>query len=371
MVAGVAGRVYLDYAATAPLRPQARARMVELLDQFGNPSSVHAEGQASRIVMDESRRRVADLMGVRAERVVFTSGGTEANNLALRGFMAKNSSKRLLVSAVEHDCVRNTGKVLGAGEIPVDSNGIVKLDWLQDALTAGGVGMVSVMHANNENGVVQPVQEIAAICKAAGVVFHTDAVQTVGHRPVDVDALGADMLSFAGHKFGGPKGVGVLIVKSELEMDAVLTGGGQERNRRAGTENLMAVAGMVAALEAAVSQMTDERKLAAQMKDYVGSELRELGLDFVGSRVDGVEHVIQVITPGMRGEDVVIGMDMRGVAVSQGSACGSGRVKESHVLQAIGYGELAGQAVRLSWGWASEMSDVMAGVRALGSVAGK
>lgn len=361
-------RVYLDYAATAPLRPQARAKMLELFDVFGNPSSVHADGQEARIVMDESRRLIADILGVRAERVVFTSGGTEANNIALRGFAARNSPKTLLVSAVEHDCVRNTGVALGAGEIAVDKNGVVRLDALRDALAKGGVGMVSVMHANNENGVLQPVEEIAAICKAAGVVFHTDAVQTVGHRPVDVDALGADMLSFAAHKFGGPKGAGVLIVKSEIEMEAVLTGGSQERHRRAGTENVWAIGGMAAALAAAVEGMDGERARAVELKALLSNGVSGMGLEIAGGAVDTVEHVMQVITPGMRGEDVVIGMDMRGVSVSQGSACGSGRVKESHVLAAMGYGAKAGQAVRLSWGWNSVVSDGEAGLAALAEV---
>ena len=368
MVADLAGRVYLDYAASAPLRLEARARMVELLDVFGNPSSVHAEGQAARIVLDESRRSIADLMGVRAERVVFTSGGTEANNLALRGVMGKAAGKRLLVSAVEHDCVRNTGLALGATEIPVYANGVVQLAWLQDELAKGDVAMVSVMMANNENGGLQPVTEIAAMCRAAGAVFHTDAVQTVGHMPVNVDGIGADLLSFAAHKFGGPKGAGVLIVKPEVDMNAAVTGGSQERNRRAGTENVLGVGGMVAAMAAAFDKMAVERAAAARLQALMVSGLKNLGLTVVGETAERVEHVVQVLTPGKRGEDVVIGMDMRGVAVSQGSACGSGRVKESHVLKAMGYGREAGEAVRLSWGWGSVESDIEAAVTALAGI---
>jgi cysteine desulfurase len=364
-------RVYLDYAATAPLRPEVRARMVELLDVFGNPSSVHAEGQMARSVVDDSRRAVADILGVRAERIVFTSGGTEANNMALRGFAARNPKRKILVSAVEHDCVRNTGKVLGADVLVVDADGVVKLEALAVHLARGDVGLVSVMHANNENGVVQPVEDIAAMCKRAGVVFHTDAVQTVGHMPVGVDETGADMLSFAAHKFGGPKGAGVLVLKSELEMEAVLTGGAQERKRRAGTENVLAIGGMATALAVAVEKMHAERALAAAMAGALEASLTGLKLEVVGGDAVKVAHVRQVLVPGIKGEDVVIGMDMRGVAVSQGSACGSGTVKESHVLRAMGKDTTAaGQAVRLSWGWGSRLQDVDAAVSALKGVAG-
>lgn len=268
------------------------------------------------------------------------------------------------MSAVEHDCVRNTGMALGAGEIPVDGNGIVRLDWLKAELAKGDVALVSVMMANNENGVMQPVGEIAALCKAAGVVFHTDAVQTVGHVPVHVDEIGADLLSFAAHKFGGPKGAGVLIVKPEVKMEAILTGGSQERNRRAGTENVLAIGGMAAALEAAVGGMNVELGVAGRLAALVDGS----GLEIVGGGVERVAHVRQVITPGKRGEDVVIGMDMRGIAVSQGSACGSGRVKESHVLRAMGFGEKAGTAVRLSWGWGTSEGEVASGVVALKGV---
>ncbi|RYG60244.1 MAG: cysteine desulfurase [Alphaproteobacteria bacterium] len=365
-------RTYLDYAATAPLRPEAKAHMMELLDVFGNPSSIHAEGQLARNVLDASRRAVADILGVRAERVVFTSGGTEANNIALRGFKNLSSSKTLLISSVEHDCVRNTGKALGAGELAVDETGVVKLDTLQDELAKGHVGLVSVMHANNENGVIQPVEEIARLCRAAGVVFHTDAVQTVGHIPVDVDELGADMLSFAAHKFGGPKGAGVLVLKNELEMQALITGGAQERNRRAGTENVLAIGGMATALQAAVEHMHAERALAEAMASALEAGVAGMtGVHLAGAEAVKLGHVRQLLIPAMKGDDVVIGMDMRGVAVSQGSACGSGRVKESHVLSAMGLQDMAGHAVRMSWGWDSRLADIDVALEALAGVVGR
>lgn len=358
-------RTYLDYAASAPLRPAAKAKMVELLDLFGNPSSIHAEGQAARMELDQSRRTIADILGVRAERVVFTSGGTEANNLCLRGVAAASSGKRLLVSALEHDCVRNTGKALGAEDIPVDNGGLVRLDWLRDELARGDVGLVSVMHANNENGILQPIEAVTAMCKAAGVPFHTDAVQTVGHLPVDVDALGADMLTFTAHKFGGPRGVGVVVLKAEVEMVAAITGGAQERNRRAGTENVAAIGGAAAALQEAVANMNAERTRARTFNTTVCAAAEEMSLSVVGKESPRVEHVVQLITP-KNGSDVVIGMDLKDVAISQGSACGSGKVKESHVLRAMGYSaEEASQAVRLSWGWATTEAEIAAGLQAL------
>ena len=358
-------RSYLDYAASAPLRPAARTRMIELLDVFGNPSSIHAEGRAARMALDDSRRTIADVLGVRAERVVFTSGGTEANNLALRGVMALSSGKRLLVSAMEHDCVRTTGAALGAEEIPVDAGGMVRLEWLRDELARGDVAMVSVMHANNENGVIQPVDALAAMCRAAGVVFHTDAVQTVGHMPVDAEALGADLLSFTAHKFGGPRGVGVLVLKPELEMLATVTGGAQERNRRAGTENVAAIGGAAAALTEAVFHMEAERATARSFNEAVSTAAEAMGLHVVGKASPRMEHVVQLLTP-KAGSDVVIGMDLKGVAISQGSACGSGKVKESHVLRAMGYSpDEAGRAVRLSWGWGTTEAEIQAGIQAL------
>ncbi len=364
-------RTYLDYAASTPLRPAAKARMIELLDYFGNPSSIHAEGQAARMELDQSRRTIADILGVRAERVVFTSGGTESNNLCLRGVNTFSSGKRLLVSAIEHDCVRNTGKALGAEEIPVNNDGLLNLNWLKKLLSEGDVGLVSVMHANNENGILQPIEDIAAMCKAEGVVFHTDAVQTVGHLPVDVDALGADLLTFTAHKFGGPRGLGVVILNPELDMVAAITGGAQERNRRAGTENLAAIGGAAAALAEASSCMDAERARAHEFNTLVCDKAEAMGLSVVGKKSPRAEHVVQLITP-KNGSDVVIGMDLKHVAISQGSACGSGTVKESHVLRAMGYdADAASKAVRLSWGWATTEADIKAGLAALQSVVGR
>lgn len=365
-------RIYLDYAATAPLRPEARDALLEALDNFGNASSVHGEGQRARAMLDEARRLVAGVLGVRPERVVFTSGGTEGNNLVLRGFRGG----KMLVSAVEHDCVLNTALALGAEVIPVRQSGVVDMGWLQERLAQGGIGLVSVMHANNETGVLQPVREVAALCRMAGAAFHTDAVQTVGHIPVKADELEADALTFSAHKFGGPKGVGAVVLKPELKLEASITGGAQERRRRAGTENVAGIYAMAVALKVAAEKMEGEAKAARAMGRKVLEGCQ--GLRGAGARVEvvaegseRVPHIVQLRTPGRRGEDVVIGMDMRGVAVSQGSACSSGRVQASHVLQAMGFDEeAAGEGVRLSWGWASEEGDAARAMEVLAALVG-
>lgn len=362
----MARRVYLDWAATAPLRDSAKAAVLTALERFGNPSSIHREGQDARLMMDESRRKVADSLGVRAERVVLTSGGTEANNLALKGVMARRKG-RLLVSSIEHDCVRNCAAVLGGGAVAASRHGVVGLPALRGELAKGDVALVSVMQANNEHGVMQPVKEIAALAHEFGALFHTDAIQTVGHVPVDVDGIGADLLSLSAHKFGGPKGAGALVVKSEIAMDALVTGGAQERNRRAGTENVAGMVGMAAALEEAMGGLESEAVRLRGLQDVLLAELAGLPVEVVGEG-DKVPHVLQVVVPGWKGEDLVIAMDLKGVAVSQGSACSSGRIEASHVLEAMGYGVLAGSALRFSWGFATTEDDIRTGAQALREV---
>ncbi len=363
-------RVYLDYAATTPLRPQAKVAVLEALEIYGNPSSVHQHGQAARLLLDDARRSVGECMGVRAERVVFTSGGTEANNLALRGVMAMTPGRVLLVSAIEHDCVRQTAFALReAGvqveEIPVSEDGGVKLAWLKQRLQRADVAMVSLMHANNETGVLQPVAEAAALAHAAGALLHTDAVQTVGHIAVQPDALGADLLTLTAHKFGGPKGAGALIVKPEVLMQATQTGGAQERNRRGGTENLAGAVGLAAALQTALENLETETRTALELAKYLEQNLPQ-GVQMVAPQSPKVPHVRQLHVPGRKGEDLVMQLDLAGIAVSQGSACSSGRVQASHVLQAMGYNDTAaGEGLRLSWGWQSQLADLQAALAAL------
>jgi cysteine desulfurase len=356
-------RHYLDNAATTPVRPAAKAAMVAALDVFGNPSSVHHEGQQARVIVDGARKAVGDLLGVRSERVVFTSGGTEANNLALRALAGQG---RLLCSAVEHDCVLNTVRALKGDTLPVDAQGRVALPALEAALRTGQVAVVSVMWVNNETGVIQPVEDVVRLAHENGVLVHVDAVQAVGHVPVDVDALGADLVSLSAHKFGGPKGVGALVVRPEVQsrMTAQLTGGAQERNRRAGTENVVGLAGLKATVEAMDVQA--EARHMGMLLSQLSAGLAGLPVRLVAPTAAKAPHILQLLTPGRKGEDMVIGLDLKGIAASQGSACSSGRVQSSHVLQAMGHSvEEAGQGLRLSLGWASTQNDVDAALSAL------
>ena len=356
-------RIYFDHAGSSPLRPCAREAMLAAMDAVGNPSSVHAEGQAARAMIEQARRDVAAFVNVRPEQVIFTSGGTEANNLALRGLGAHGG----FVSAVEHDCVLKTGAALGFGVLPVDEQGVVRE---VEGVSKGA--LVSVMMANNETGVRQDIIRLAAAVRAAGGVFHTDAVQVVGHEPVDFAALGVDALTFSGHKMGAPMGVGALIVRSELDFIPQMTGGAQERKRRAGTENVPAIAG----LGAVVRELAETGPAAWARMDVLAAlldeELARLpNVHVVAGDADKVSHIRQVRVPGKRGEDMVIAMDLHGVAVSQGSACGSGRVSSSHVLRAMGWDEAAAsEVVRLSLGWNTTPAEIVAAVAALKKVAG-
>lgn len=345
--------------------------MLAALDAFGNPSSVHRAGQTARAILDDARRRLAEVLGVRAERVVFTSGATEANNLALRGVMTKQRGKTLLIGATEHDCVRHTAAALAeqgmcnVEVIPCDKNGIADLVWLENRLTKGDVALVSLMHANNETGVINPIAEAAQLAHANGALMHTDAVQTVGHIAVDMDVLDVDMLSLTAHKFGGPKGAGALVVKPEVAMVAHTSGGGQERNRRAGTENVAAIAGMAVALHEALANMGTEQRAAQNLAEVLEAKL-PAPFKIIVHGAAKVPHVRLIATGGIAGDMLVMKADVEGVCISQGSACSSGRVVPSHVLQAMGYDDAAAlQAVRLSWGWGSGVTDIETALRVL------
>jgi cysteine desulfurase len=355
-------RVYLDHAATSPLRPAAREAMAEAMEVYGNPSSVHGEGQKARALLDDSRRAIGDRLGVRAERVVFTSGGTEAANLAVSGIMnaAKNKSKKVAIAGIEHDCVIGAAWKHAVVEVPVDADGVVKLDALEKILATGDVALVCLMHANNETGVIQPVAEAAVLAHTHGALLYCDAVQTVGHLDVKPDELGADLLGFSAHKFGGPKGVGALVVKSELDFVPMLMGGAQERGRRAGTENVIGIAGMAAALAEPLIDTT------ATMQRLLSAVSATKNVQIVAQNARRVTHILQLRISDKSGEDLVIGMDLNSVAVSQGSACSSGRVKASHVLLAMGFNELeASQGLRLSLGWNTTAADIDAALAAL------
>lgn len=358
--------IYLDNAATTPLCPAAKTALKNVLEVYGNPSSIHQLGQNARFEVEEARRRVAKSVNVRPEQIVFTSGGTEANVMAIAGCAAKG---RVVCSAVEHPSVLRTVQAANGVVLPVDKNGIIDLDALQKELEKGGVSLVCAMMVNNETGVIQPIEKIVALCQSHAVPCHTDAVQAWGHQKVDFTALGVEMLSLSAHKVGGPKGAGALVLKNEVDINALLTGGGQERNRRAGTENMPGIVGMGAAAATLAEDYTPLNTLKTQLED--GLKKMEIGIKIVGEDAPRAPHICQFITPNLNGPDAVIALDLAGFAVSQGSACSSGRVEASHVLLAQGLGKNAGSGLRVSFGVQNTAQDVSAFLEAFAGIYNK
>lgn len=358
-------RVYLDWNATTPLRPEARVAMAAAWEVAGNPSSVHAEGRAARLLVEEARGRVAAAVGAEARNVVFTSGGTEANSLALAPGLRAGSGlpiNRLVVSAIEHASVLTGGR-FGQGAVErvrVTNSGVVDLAHLGELLKAKPPALVSVMSANNETGALQPTTQIAGIVHDAGGLLHVDSIQSLGKLPTDIKELGADLLSLSAHKIGGPKGVGALVLRDGIEgLDALLRGGGQEKGRRAGTENVVGIAGFGAAAGAASASIAEMRGVQ-NLRNRLEEGLRQTKGVFVFSeQAPRLPNTTLFTAPGLNAETAVIGFDLEGVAVSSGSACSSGKVQPSHVLEAMGFGpEFAKGAVRLSLGWSTTEADV-------------
>jgi cysteine desulfurase len=353
--------VYLDHNATTTVRPAAAEAVAAALSLTGNASSVHGFGRAVRRAVEDAREAVAALVGAAPADVVFTSGGTEANNLALRG----SGRERILVSAVEHESVLMAGA--GAALIPVDSDGVVDLDALDSLLAGEGTpALVSVMLANNETGVVQPVAGIAGVARRFGALVHCDAVQAAGKIPVDMSALGVDMLSLSAHKIGGPAGVGALVVADSVPLSPIVFGGGQERGRRMGTENFSGIAGFGAAAREARKGVDGFAELG-RLRD--GLERRILALSpetrIFGAGAERLPNTSCLTMPGMASETQVMALDLAGVAVSAGSACSSGKVQASHVLAAMNADAAqAASAIRASLGWNSTAQDVDAFVDA-------
>ncbi|MFN7265835.1 MAG: cysteine desulfurase family protein [Phenylobacterium sp.] len=350
--------VYLDHCATSPLRPEARAAMTAAFDVVGNPSSVHADGRAARALLEQARGQVASLAGAKPSSVTFTSGGTEANVLAVRSAVAAGS-RRLLVSAIEHDCVREAALASGVEvvELPVLASGVIDLEALRAALdawpSAAGPVFLSLMAANNETGVIQPVREAGERVRAAGGWLHVDAVQAAGRLPVALDLYCADTLALSAHKLGGPQGIGALIAGPRSRIVRDLPGGGQEQGRRAGTQNLIGAAGFGAAAAAAI--MTGSA--CPRARDQAAAILAEAGAQVVGADAPRLADVLCIAAPDMPSEIQVMGLDLAGVRVSAGAACSSGKVKPSRVLEAMGMGELAACAIRLSGGWSTGPED--------------
>jgi cysteine desulfurase len=362
--------VYLDYNATAPVRPEAAVAVAEALDLVGNPSSVHRYGRAARKCVEDSREQVSALIGAAPAEIVFTSGGTEANALALAG----TGRKRLLVSAIEHDSVLAAVLDPDAPRIPIGGDGVVDLDALDRLLaTQGGETLVSVMLANNETGVLQPVAEVARRAHAAGAIVHCDAIQAAGKVPVDVRALGVDLLSLSAHKLGGPQGVGALYLADGVALEAALRGGGQERGRRAGTENVPGIAGFGAAAAAAkrgLAAFANIAELRASLETAVLARSNRARI--AGAEAPRLPNTSCIVLGGVASETQVMALDLAGVAVSAGSACSSGKVRPSHVLAAMGLpAEEAASAIRVSLGWASAPGDVDRFVEAWSAIAAR
>ncbi|WP_137390527.1 cysteine desulfurase family protein [Rhodoligotrophos defluvii] len=354
-------RTYLDHNATTPLRPEARAAVTAALDVVGNGSSVHYEGRRARGLIEEARGEVAALVGARPEMVVFTSSATEANNLAIFGAPVE----RIVVSAVEHASILEPAQARGCALVTVRTNsaGVIDLDQLESLLADPGPTLVSVMAANNETGVIQPIAEIARLAHDRGALVHVDAVQAAGRLSLSWPVLDLDMMSVSGHKLGGPQGTGALIVRDNLNLRPHMWGGGQEKRRRAGTENVAGIAGFGAAVQAAqrsLARASEPSRLAA-LRDRFETALVELAPDAVifGSGTERLSNTSCFAVPGISAELLLVALDLDGIAVSSGSACSSGKVARSHVLAAMGVGdELSSGAIRVSLGWSSTEADI-------------
>lgn len=358
-------RVYLDWNATTPLLPEARAAMAAAWDVVGNPSSVHAEGREARRLVEDARMAVAAAVGADSRNVVFTSGGTEANALALTPGLSRRGTapvRRLIVSAVEHASVLAGGRFApDAIEVAgVDRDGVVRLDDLAARLAEGDPALVSVMLANNETGALQPIVDIADLVHAKGGLLHVDAVQALGKINININELQADLLSISAHKICGPKGVGAVILSEGLGgLGALLRGGGQELGRRAGTENVPGIAGFGAAARVVLAGLPEMAQVDT-LRQRLEAGLQQASNGIVFSQgVARLPNTILFGVSGMRAETAVIGFDLEGIAVSSGSACSSGKVQPSHVLEAMGFGpDLTKGAIRFSLGHSTTETDV-------------
>ncbi|MCW8307437.1 aminotransferase class V-fold PLP-dependent enzyme [Acidiphilium sp. PA] len=337
--------LYLDANATEPLRPEARAALIGALDLLGNPASIHAEGRNARRCLEAARTTVADRFGARPQDVVFCSGATEANAMAIHAFGA---TRPIVIGATEHDAVRAAAPV--ATIMPVDTAGLADLAWLEAELAARPGALVCVMAANNETGVLSPLAQIAAICAGHGALLHVDAVQAAGRILIDYLALGATSVAISAHKLGGPKGVGALILApaAAAGLPALIAGGGQEQGRRGGTPALPAIAGFAAAITAADPA---EGSRQTRLRDAIEAGVRDYGAVVIGAGAPRLPNTTCLALPGLSAETQVIALDLERISVSAGSACSSGKVARSHVLTAMGLHDLAGCAIRVSLPW--------------------
>jgi cysteine desulfurase len=375
-------RIYFDHNATTPLDPVVLDVVTAVLrDEFGNPSSVHYFGQRAKAVLDEARSAVAALLCGEPSEVVFTSGGTEADNFALRGVaeaLEPTGRTHLIATTIEHEAVLVTLKALARRGwtttlLPVDASGIVSPDALREAITPE-TGLVSVMHANNEIGTIQPIEALAEIAHAHGAVFHTDAVQSAGKIPVNVRTLGVDLVSISAHKFYGPKGAGALWIKRGTRVAPILTGGKHERTRRAGTENVAGIAGLGAAAQLGAKKFAPEGMRLAALRDRIDTAVLAAipGTAINGARDTRVPNTTNISFEGIEAESLLIALDLEGIAVSTGSACSSGTLEPSHVLRAMGLPSHRTQnSIRISLGAGNTDADVETLLAKLPAVVGK
>lgn len=361
-------RVYLDHSATTPVRPEVLEAMLPYLkEEYGNPSSLHAWGREAKKALEEAREEVAALIGARPEEIVFTSGGTEADNLALIGSAYANARKgrHIITSSIEHHAVLDSARFLAKQGfrvtfLPVSGDGLVRVEDVAAAITAETI-LISVMHANNEVGTIQPVAAIGRLAKEKGIIFHSDAVQSAGKIPVNVDELGVDLLALSSHKIYGPKGVGALYVRKGTRLQNLLHGGAQERKRRPGTENLPGIVGFGRAAALARQEMpTEAQRLAALRDRLLDGLVARIPATFVtGHREQRLPNHASVCVKYVEGEALLLGLDRQGVAASGGSACTSGTLDPSHVLLAMGLAsEVAQGSLRLTLGRENTEADI-------------
>ncbi len=353
-------RIYLDHNATTPLRAEVLEAMVPYLrDAYGNASSMHRFGQEAKKGIEEARERVARLVNASPTEIVFTGGGTEADNLAIKGvaYAKRRKGLHIITSTIEHYAVLRTCEYLEKEGfrityVPVDENALIDPEVVRKAISEETI-LISLMHSNNEVGTIEPIEKIARLARARGILFHTDAIQSVGKVPVDVEMLGVDLLSISSHKIYGPKGVGGLFIKKGIAIDPLLHGGHQEMNRRAGTENVAGIVGFGIAAELASRELSQNQERVREIRDYFSQKI-EAGIDHVqlmGRGVGRLPNTSNFIFEFIEGESIVISLDLQGVAVSTGSACTSGALEASHVLTAMGIPQTRAQgSVRFSLG---------------------
>ena len=373
-----ASRIYLDHNATTPVHPEVLKIMLPYYTEFfGNPSSVHAFGREARVAVEGAREVVADALGARPSEIYFTSGGTESNNLAVQGavYAYRCRGNHIITTQVEHHAILHTCRYLeqcgyAVTYLPVDRYGMVDPDEVYRAITDRTV-LLSVMHANNEVGTVQPIQEIGRIAREKGVLFHTDAVQTFGKGPVEVDDLGVDLLSLSAHKIYGPKGIGVLYVRQGVEITPIVHGGSHEGNRRAGTEYVPGIVGLGKAVQIARADMEVEARRERDLRDKLEKAIIEEieGVYLNGHPAERMPGTLNLSFEGIEGEALILSLDLEGIAVSSGSACMAGIEDPSHVLLAMGLDpSLAGSSVRFGFGRSNTAEEVACVLQVLGSI---